>query len=157
MNHDDALRLQAWMDGQLTGAEADAAEALARTPEGARVLAGLRLARDRARAAAAEWPLPETREFFWSKVRRDIEALDRPPAPAPAARPAWLRWLAPAGAAAAVAVFLLARPSAAPAPSGLAGQRLVAPLDDTRAMVFHSQSDGVTVVWVADAANFAMY
>lgn len=155
MKHDDALRLQAWMDGQLTGDAAAAAEALARTPEGGRVLAGLRQAREQAHAAAAEWPLPETREFFWSKVRRDIEALDR--APAPAARPGWLRWLVPAGAAAALAVFFLVRPPAAPAPAGLAGQRLDAPLDDMRAMVFHSQSDGVTVVWVADALNFAMY
>ncbi len=156
MKHDEALLLQAWMDGQLTGAEAAAAETLARTPEGAHLLAGLRHAREHARTGAGEWPLPESREFFWSKVRRDIEALDRAPAPAPAPRPGWLRWLVPAGAA-ALAVFFVARQPVAPAPAGLAGQRLEAPLDDMRAMVFHSQSDGVTVVWVADALNFAMY
>ncbi|MFN0067265.1 MAG: hypothetical protein ACKVYV_06470 [Limisphaerales bacterium] len=158
MKHDEILRLQAWMDGQLTGREATEAEALAATEAGTRALAALRSARATARAAGAEWPLPETREFFWSRVRRGIEAAEGQTAPAASPTPGWVRWLLPLGAAAALAVLFLPRPAReAGHADGLAGQTLQAPLDDVRAVVFHSQSDGVTVIWVADAEQFAMY
>lgn len=158
MKHDEILRLQAWMDGQLTGREATEAEALAATEAGARALAALRSARDTARAAAAEWPLPESRDFFWSKVRRGIEAAERRPVPTASSVPGWLRWLLPLGAAVALALLFLPRPDEeVGADGGLAGQSLEAPLDDMQTMVFHSQSDGVTVIWVADAEQFAMY
>lgn len=159
MKHDEILRLQAWMDGELTGRGAAEAEALAGTAEGTRVLTALRAARDTARSAAAEWPLPESREFFWSKVRRTIEAAGRrPPAALPSAW-GWLRWaLLPVGAAAGLALFLFARqPGGTAGSGGLVGQSLETPLDDMRALVFHSQSDGITVVWVEDAQNLAMY
>ena len=47
--------------------------------------------------------LPESREFFWSKIEREIRRLEPPETPV---RPApwlsaWRKWLIPAGAVAA--------------------------------------------------------
>jgi hypothetical protein len=152
MKRDEALRLQALVDGELTGREAAAAAALARTGGAARLADELRGLAAELRACPPERPLPETREFFWGKVRRGIEAAGRAPAaaaPAPG-RPAWLRWLLPAAAAAALAALFLARPTAGTgeAGDGLVDQELVSLSENMRTLTFHSQSDGLTIVWV---------
>ena len=50
--------------------------------------------------------LPESREFYWSKIQRAIEHVEREPVQTQAPRPWFVRLLAPLAGAAALAVFV---------------------------------------------------
>ena len=84
---EEQLKLQAFLDGELPEKEARAmAEKLAREPDSAALLAELRQTRDALAGFEAEIRLPESREFFWSKIEREIQRSEKP-TPAPPARP----------------------------------------------------------------------
>jgi hypothetical protein len=98
--------------------------------------------------------LEDTREFYWSKIERAIRAAEvREPSAAevPASAP-WRRWrwlLAPAGAIAVVA-FVTVVPALrehARAGTGMFAE-VESPLEDMSSFSFHSESEGMTVVWV---------
>ena len=85
MDYDAQLKLQAFLDGELPEAEAsEVANWLARDREAAALLEELRNTRDALAGFEAGIQLPESREFFWSKVQREIQRLETP---APRARP----------------------------------------------------------------------
>jgi anti-sigma factor RsiW len=152
MNHQAQLRLQAWLDGELPAAEAQAAAAWVQLDPEASALA-LELSGTKAALLGNELErtLPESREFYWSKIERDIaRAQTRTLA---GGRPAWLtgwvRFLAPAGLLAALALMVFA-----PMLPWRHGATLVStaeiesPLDDISSFTFRSESEGMTVVWV---------
>ena len=115
MDHDAQLKLQAFLDGELPEAEAsEVANWLARDREAAALLEELRNTRGALAGFEAEIQLPESREFFWSKVQREIQRLETPaPKPAPTPLLALLRrFLVPASA---LAVVLDRRSGAHPA------------------------------------------
>src|SRR5262245_57053785 len=74
MNGDLMLKLQAWVDGELPGDEARQVEALVSDNQEAAALANeLRTTRGYVRGNELAMPVPDSPEFYWSKIRRGIE------------------------------------------------------------------------------------
>lgn len=111
MNRDLALKYQAFVDGELSEGEArGVAEAIQRDPEAQALVAELRATRAALAGNEPEVTLPETPEFYWSKIEREIQRRGAEPVGAPggrwlAALAGWRRFLAPV-AGVAVMVFL---------------------------------------------------
>ena len=156
MDYDSQLKLQALLDGELPEAEAsEVAKWLARDPEAAALRAELRNTREALAGFEAGIQLPESREFFWSKVQREIQRLETP-ATKPAAVPlsALLRrFLVPASAIALlfIAGVVLTRPT------GPAGRTPAAEIEtalaDSGAFTYRDYSAGTTLVWLSYPAD----
>ena len=84
IEYETQLKLQAFLDGELPEDEARTIAArVAQDPEATDLLAELRNTRQ-ALSLFEEGPkLPESREFYWSKIQRAIEQLEPAPAVAP--------------------------------------------------------------------------
>jgi len=106
MNVELQLKLQAWVDGELPDGEARQVAAIVEQDKDARALASeLRMTKQFLAGNETEAKLPESREFYWSKIQREIERLEKPAA---GSRPdswvfAWRRLLAPLSGVALVA------------------------------------------------------
>ena len=106
MNVELQLKLQAWVDGELPEGEARQVAGLVDHDQEALALAGeLRMTKQFLGGNELEVKLPESREFYWSKIQREIERLDKP---AVESRPdswvfAWRRLLAPLSGVALIA------------------------------------------------------
>src|SRR4051812_42266364 len=105
MNQDLELTIQALLDGELSSREAGQLERLLATDAEARALcAELKMTKTVLAGNEPELKLPETREFYWSKIQRQIEHAE---VAEPVARtPFWLTWrryFAPLGGVAIVA------------------------------------------------------
>ena len=146
------LDLQAYVDGELPEERRRQIEAaLPADPDARRLVDGLRQWGALIRAHEPTAPVPASREFYWSQIRRQIEAEVRAEhlqAPVASAARGWLRLLVPAlgVAAAAVAVAVVSTRSNPPEMT-LAGGGDVT-LADVSSTVFRSESDGVTVHWI---------
>ncbi len=153
MEFQDQLKLQAYLDGELPESESrEWAARVASDPEVAALLTELRQTRDCLAGHEAEVRLPETREFFWSKVQRELqrqEAPARDESVAPALP--WLRrWLLPAsGLAAALLVGLVALRGTSPtAPAAMEVTRA-----DSGVFTYDDYSAGATLVWLSYPAE----
>jgi anti-sigma factor RsiW len=156
MDYDLQLKLQALLDGELPEAEAsEVAQRLARDPEAAALQEELRNTREAVAGFEAGIQLPESREFFWSKVQREIERLEAPVTkPAAAPLSALLRrFLVPASAVALLFVtgVVLTRPigplgrtPAAEIETALAGSGVFS---------YRDYSAGTTLVWLSYPAD----
>ena len=115
MKMDAQLKLQAYLDGELPSVEAvEVAEWLARDAGARDLFAELTCTRNAVRGNEAGVTLPESREFYWSKIQREIDRLDKPVLPVAehwltALRHRWLSFRSALGAFAAVmlAVFFM--------------------------------------------------
>ena len=149
MKHDLELKVQAWLDGELPDQEARRigewvagnAEASALAEE----LGCIRKAMFRNEAAGA---LGEGREFYWSKIQRQIQreaGRTRPTDDLPwYAR--WRKYMAPlAGAAALACVLLMAIGQRAPTFDEISSTS-----EAMDAVTFHDQSAQMTVIWLQD-------
>jgi anti-sigma factor RsiW len=140
------LNVQAWLDGELSAREAAEVERLvAANPAAARLATELRWTRQALRAGEPDRPVPETREFYWSKIERAIRAPAVTPARHPASWARWWRLALPLGAAAALALFF-ALPAMRVEPAVAIIENH---LDDVGSFSFRSESEGMTVVWIA--------
>ena len=75
MNLEFELKLQALLDGELPEREAAEVEARVKAdPQAQALLDELRMTTTALRGNELERALPETREFFWSKIERTIAA-----------------------------------------------------------------------------------
>lgn len=147
MTFETQLKIQACLDGELSASEArEVAALLERDADAAALHAELQRAR-RAMAGLEEpRSLPEPREFYWGKIRSEIERAA--PAPAPAAtswRGAWRMWLRPVGVLSAV--VLVAMLVLWPQERGSASAAMVAAFNDSGAVTFRDESSGTTFVW----------
>jgi anti-sigma factor RsiW len=154
MDYDLELKLQAWLDGELPEAEAsEVAKWPARNPEAAALLEELRNTREALAGSETDRQLPESREFFWSKVQREIQRLETPAAkPASAPFSALLRrFLVPASAIAllVVASVVLIRPGPGPA----LVTEIETALADSGAFTYRDYSAGTTLVWLSYPAD----
>ena len=148
MDYQTQLKLQAFLDGELTGNEAgEVSDWLARDGEAAKLATELRQTRDALRSFEEGIKLPESREFYWSKIQREIQRGERS---ATRAQTPWLtrlqRFMVPAAAVAVLGVAgLLAMPrSAAPFETSLA---------DAGAFTYHDYSAATTLVWLTYPAE----
>jgi anti-sigma factor RsiW len=147
MKHEVELKLQAWVDGQLPVHEADEVARLIETDAEARaMLTELKHTRSALVGHEDGIKLPESREFYWSKIARDIERQQSKPQSAPVA---WFhhlrRLLIPAGAVAALLlVGLLATPGTAQEGLPYELTDLVA---DSDAFTYTDEVNGTTLIW----------
>jgi anti-sigma factor RsiW len=151
MTDEQQLKLQSFLDGELPEDEArEVASWLARDAEATGLLNELRNTRKAIKASEANVRLPESREFFWSKIEREIQRLEPVPQTAERVSPfAFLRrLLAPS---AAFAVFLIAGLVAVRQMNfGSSGNILETEtaLADSSAFTYRDYSAGVTLVWL---------
>lgn len=155
-------RLQAWVDGELDPESAREVAAWVDREPAARALAdNLRQFSQVLKQAEPALALPESREFYWSKIRRGIEQAESAQARSPAAagRPAfnplrWLGWLLPAGAAALAAVFFLRPADSFPVLQAVSNtpaitqHEIETPSSEVTSLTFYSAQEGLTVVWL---------
>jgi anti-sigma factor RsiW len=154
MKQDLQLKVQAWLDGELSDEEARrTAQWIAGDAEASALAAELgciKQAMFRNESVAA---LGESREFYWSKIERQIqrEAGHRHSDASPwYAR--WRRYLAPALGVAALACVLLLAIRQAGTPTF---DEISSTIDGMEAVTFHDQSSQTTVVWLQDNAPAA--
>src|SRR5207248_10178203 len=106
INHQTELKLQAYLDEELASGEAsEIRELLERETEARSLWEELNATRTLLAGNELEFKLPGTREFYWSKIRRQIEREDQRAA-VDARQPAsawWIRFLAPAAVLIALA------------------------------------------------------
>ena len=110
MKQDLQLNLQAYLDGELSSGEAKAvADLVAQDADTRALLAELTNTRSDLAGFESEIKLPETREFYWSKIARDIQRQDMsPPKRSPASILTLLRRLAvPSGVMATLLMGVL--------------------------------------------------
>lgn len=157
MNLEAQLKLQAFMDGELSSPEGrEVAEWLAQTTDAQALAAELNLTRTFLAGQELERRVPETREFYWSQIERRLPTVDSPAEVAPPFISLgwwlrWLRWVIPVGAA-ALLTFWLVTPPGMDRPSNLAflegPEEIDTSVPNTSTVSFHAASEGVTVVWI---------
>jgi len=151
MNEEVQMKLQAYVDGELPSREAAEVEALiARDAEAKALVAELRNTAAALAGHEVGMKLPEPGDFFWSKIRGEIERASRVEAPAPkVSLAAWFwRSLIPTGALALVCGLVLRSGSIQAAPE-FSPETDVAS-DDVGAYTYRSQESGLTTVWIYD-------
>ena len=163
MNHDTELKLQAYVDGELPAQEADrVAKSLAADPSAQALQTELRNIKAALAANELDLKLPESREFYWSKIAREIQRAEREQTSN--ARPTgaswWLRWAAPFAGLAALVVLLVGADKLSlfsqPDVARLGvGHEIESSLEESSASItFRSEKAAMTVVWVQDRENF---
>jgi|SRR6185369_975558 anti-sigma factor RsiW len=110
MNQDQELKIQAFLDGELSEREArDVQQWLASDAQAQALVTELRTTTSYLKGNEPALALPETREFYWNKIQREIERQEA--APATAARlPFWIAWrryFAPMAGVAAVTMLVV--------------------------------------------------
>jgi anti-sigma factor RsiW len=156
INHETALKVQAYLDGELPTGEANSiAEFLGRDAGAQALYQELKTAKSLLAGNELEPKLPESPEFYWSQIRRQIERLESTSADGmteQAAAPWWPRFFAPAGALAALAVLVaVALRSPEGGETRLAlddSHEIETPLEETSSFSFRSEAAAMTVVWV---------
>lgn len=149
------LKLQGYLDGELPDREArNVAEWLDRDPEARALFTELQHTRSLLAGGEPERALPEAREFYWSKVEREIlrtEGVQAAVVRHPLAS-WWLKWAVPV--AAAIALFILVVPllrqraGDGGLPSLSEAQEMETPLQQASFISFRSEADGMSVVWL---------
>lgn len=161
MNEEFQLKLQAFLDGELSAKEVREVEAqLASDSEAKALLAELQNTRAAFLTFENDLKLPESREFFWSKIEREIRALENK-SQRETSEPSWFaaaflrRMAIPAGAFAAVvlAAFLTVQQTGMFSKSSDLNGIEVAMADDSEAFTYNDHSAGMTVVWLSYPAE----
>lgn len=160
MKNDTQLKVQAYLDNELSPGEARKVASLISSDTEARDLYhALQSTKQFLEGNEPEVKLQESRDFYWSKIQRGIESAERMPKPS-AATSWWVKLLAPlAGAAALLALLLsVAHPGDGPtsvaqsSPEDFIAERASHEVEDLNpdvsTITFHSEAEGVTVVWV---------
>jgi anti-sigma factor RsiW len=153
MTEELQLKLQAMLDGELPPAQARKLRVLAAAdPAAARLLAELEGVKSTMLGREQAAALPETREFYWSKIEQQIRRGERG---ARGVRAPWRlflrRWLAPlAGAAALAGAITLAlnKPHSEALNQVSAGEGF-------QARTFRDSSSGMTFVFLQEIRKTA--
>jgi anti-sigma factor RsiW len=161
MNQEQQLKLQAFLDGELP--ERKAREILSWTQRdgaAAALLAELKNTRAAMTQAEPHVSVPESREFFWSKIEHEIQRQKPAAASAPAIFlfTAFRRWLLPAVAVSTLVIAgMIAHfnvPKATVETVADADTPTVeTTLADSDATTYRDASEGTTLVWFSSAAD----
>lgn len=160
MKFEEQLRLQAFLDGELSPNEAGQVSVQTEhDPAAQALLAQLRSVRVQLRQAAPAVPVPASREFYWSRIAQEIGRQPQPSPirPEPEAWSGWLRLILPASAMAVLAIFLALNvnygtetmqvDAAAEIPA------VETALASTDATTYRDASEGTTLVWFTDSSS----
>jgi anti-sigma factor RsiW len=150
------LKLQAYLDGELSPREArEVAASIERDPEAQQLVAELKTTAAVLRDNEPQLALPESREFYWSKIQRAIEhAEPEPVAPLVAFWFAFRRVLVPLAGVALVLFLGIASFNVGPANDPLAHLAEVESLSEhMSSFSFRSQSHNVFVVWLHENSD----
>ena len=155
MKTEEMMRLQAYLDNEVSSAEGrEIASWIARDSEAKALYEELKatktlLAPENELAAT----VPDSRDFYWSKIAREIERVEREPAREYTARPWWMRVLAPAAGAAALALILFTSISTNPHVTAVHQERSDL---ENGTITFRSKDNSMTLVWISsDGAETA--
>ena len=160
MTNEQQLKLQAFLDGELP--EREAREILAwtqRDGDAAALLAELKNTRQAMLKSEPHLSMPESREFFWSKIEREIQRLEPPAAATPDVSifAVLRRFLLPASAIAALIIAGMIAHFDVPktvvksvADSDVTSVETT--LASTDATTYRDASEGTTLVWFSDNA-----
>jgi hypothetical protein len=150
MKHKLELKIQAWLDGEVTDREAARiADWVARDAEAGDLAAQLGTLRKTMVDNELIAPLAETREFHWSKIERQIQREALTPRRSMPWVGRWRGLLLPAvGVAVLACVFTLGvkemhQPTF---------DEISATDQGMEAVTFHDQSAGMTVVWLENSS-----
>ena len=152
MKTEEMLRLQAYLDNEVSSAEGrEIASWIARDADAAALYEELKGTKSLL-VADNELPLtvPETRDFYWSKIAREIERVEREPARQHSPRPWWVRILAPMAGAAALAMFMFTSISTNPAVSAVHQERSNL---ENGTITFRSKDNSMTLVWISSDSS----
>src|SRR5687768_15778808 len=160
MNQDLQLQLQPYLGGELPEREARrVADWLERNQEAQGLLAELSLTKDILQQNEWVRPLPETREFYWSKIDRAIQHSDRSaPTRTASDLTLWRRMLAPLAGVALLTFLTLTAVQYFNSRDGnpYAGEltevshlaEVETPFEEVGAYSFRSRSGNMFVVWL---------
>ena len=156
MNLDTKLKLQAYVDGELTETESrEVAAWLVRDSEAQSLCEEIKGINRVLDLDELEVKVPESREFYWSKIEQDIaqSAASEIERPTVGGYAWWMRIFAPALGVALVLMttLTLVRHSSHSPSMASYPLEIETPLEDTSTISFHSPSAGMTVVWVQSA------
>ena len=163
IDQNTALKLQAYLDGELSSSDArQAVDLLDKNPEAKSLFEELKATKSLLARNELEVAVPESREFYWSKIAREIGRQEsgspRDARESAGVRAWWLRLAAPAGAVAVLAlvVSIALKSTSILSPSWVAlseAHEIDTPLEETSSITFRSEAAGMTVVWVNSQAN----
>jgi hypothetical protein len=146
------LELQSWLDGELSAPKARRVDPkIVGDEQASRLVSELQAIKHALAGNEMARTVPETREFYWSKIEREIRRQTQGPKVIHAPiQPAWRRWLAPAAGFAALACILLLAldPFAPPALDEISSAG-----EGMEAVSFHDQAAGMTVIWLTDTTE----
>lgn len=152
MNDDAQLKLMAYVDGELPAEEVATVENLIRVDqEAANLVSELRWAQEAISGNELEIKVPETREFYWSKISQAIEFEEKQAERAAQSTPSqkwWYKLLLPAaGLAAVVLAFTFANPNQGPTTDG-APEIINPESDSVRLDEYYDEQEQTSVIWV---------
>jgi anti-sigma factor RsiW len=156
MNQELQLKLQAYADGELPAGEAREVSALlAQDTEARALVAELKNTRSAIAAFEAEIKLPESRDFYWSKIKREIQRLEKPESvAAPVSRFAtWRRFLIPASAVAALVIGVLIAGRQVGRDGTFRAPETETTFADSGGFTYRDYASGMTLVWLSYPAE----
>ena len=157
MKHEQQLKLQAYLDGELSAREERAvADCVASDADAEKLLSELRLTKAALKGNELEVKVPEPREFYWSKIEREIQRLDTTPATVGTNWFTWWRrkyWIPFSGFAVMLALLIGTGSQLLFHSSVL--EEIDNPSEETGAFTFRSDKDRLTVVWLYDRGSEA--
>ncbi|MFO1459070.1 MAG: hypothetical protein U1G08_06640 [Verrucomicrobiota bacterium] len=147
MKTETCLEIQSYVDDELDPTRRAAVEALCATDPAARqLLVDLASFRDCVRNHEPGFMVPETREFYWSQIQRQLKPAHTSSSTKLSPWLGWVRWLVPVAGLAAVAYLISLPRTDAPASRTLAS---ASPSSmEASSVVYRSEADGVTVHWI---------
>jgi len=152
MNHESQLKLQAWLDGELSPADVrDVLRRVEQDAESAALARELKLTRQWLAVGEPNRSVPETREFYWSQISRRLTPRNTPAelSLSPGRILArWWGWLAPAAAVCVLAAVWLVPRLTPPSSAAVHPAEIETPTDELGSFTFHSDREQMTVVWV---------
>lgn len=151
MKHEDIiLKVQSFVDGELPESEqGEIASLIARDPDVSGLVKELKQTRQALAQFDGKVELPESREFYWSRIQREIERfpLEEPEPRKVSFGPLIMRWLIPATCLVAlVAAGFLFLPNPWSAGDEVTWQ---AASDNVNAFTYRDYEEGLTVMWLS--------
>jgi len=154
IDQDSQLKLQAYLDGELPSRKAaEVRDWVARDPEAQALLEELRSMNAVLAGHETEVRVPEGREFYWSKIQREIERQERV---TPRKGVSWLGWLRHhvlpvTGVALFACMCGLLTIHSGKSSAQLAEMELAS--DDMGSYTFRDQQQKMTMVWLYDRTD----